>query len=34
MEVVVIYLRDHPESRHFTMASEAARALNSAFPCK
>ena len=34
MDVVVIYLRDHPQSRHFTMASEAARALNSAFPCK
>ena len=34
MDVVVNYLRDHPDGRHFAMAREAELALNSAFPCK
>jgi hypothetical protein len=32
-DVIVKYLRDHPEKRHYTMASEAALALKQAFPC-
>jgi len=34
VDVVVKYLRDHPEDRHYTAASEVALALEHAFPCK
>jgi hypothetical protein len=33
VDVVVAYLRAHPETRRYTMASEAAQALGHAFPC-
>lgn len=32
-DVVVKYLREHPESRHYSAASEAGLALRAAFPC-
>jgi hypothetical protein len=34
VDVVVQYLRDHPEKRHYAIANEAALALKQAFPCK
>jgi len=33
-DVVVNYLRDHPEVRHYSAASIAREALGEAFPCK
>jgi hypothetical protein len=34
VDVVMKYLRSHPESRHYVSASEARLALRQAFPCK
>ena len=34
VEVVVNYLRDHPEARHYAANSVAGVALKQAFPCK
>jgi Rap1a immunity proteins len=34
VDVVVKYLRAHPETRHLSGASQAAHALEQAFPCK
>ena len=33
-DVIVSYFRDHPEVRHYSASSEAARALMNTFPCK
>ena len=33
-DVVTSFLRDHPEERHLTAASNVALALSKAFPCK
>ena len=33
-DIVVGYLRDHPELRHYSAPSIASRALEEAFPCK
>lgn len=33
-DIVVKYLRDTPEERHYTAASIAAMALSKAFPCR
>lgn len=33
-DIVVKFLKDHPEARHYTGASEVGRAIREAFPCK
>jgi Rap1a immunity proteins len=33
-DIVVKYLHEHPESRHYSAASETTLALQQAFPCK
>ncbi len=33
-DVVVKYLKDHPEERHFLASILAVKALSKAFPCK
>jgi hypothetical protein len=33
-DVILKYLRDHPEHRHFAAADEGGEALIKAFPCK
>jgi hypothetical protein len=34
LDVVMRYLRDHPEDRHYPAASQGFLALKQAFPCK
>jgi hypothetical protein len=34
IDLIVKYLSDHPEKRHYDAASEAGLALMDAFPCK
>jgi hypothetical protein len=34
MDITIKWLRDHPESRHYTASTEIYRALVPSFPCK
>jgi hypothetical protein len=34
VDIVMKYLRDHPEDRHYSAAGEALEALGSVFPCQ
>lgn len=33
MDIATKYLKDHPEARHYTAASQVSLALSEAFPC-